>query len=167
MTGGAEILLYSAIGVAGYAVACNRLSAAVQPLRLRMAELGETLLQASDIPEEVRRKVDVLMDSVYDTSAAWIRVVILPALAVWFLWGAITGRWPEEPDIPPRLRDDFREFVGLAGPLPLFNSPLALALFLMQLAVLVMLFVPASYLLRGLAMAHPGPPLWHGKGHHA
>lgn len=158
------VLLQAGVGLAVYAVACNRLSAVVQPLRLRMADMGEALLSDQRLPASARAAVEQALDGAFNPDGAWKIVAALPAAAAMVLIETITGKRRPETRIAPDLRTPYRRFQVWALLLRLCNSPLALALAVTQFVVFMLLFIPAARLLSLLSRFDPPSHLHGGNG---
>jgi hypothetical protein len=158
------LLLQAGIGVAVYALACNRLSALAQPLRLHWAEMGEALLADPRLPQASRARAASALNDAFNPRSAWLLVAMLPAAAAMVAAETLTGRrTPEEP-MPADLRLTYCRFNVWSIFLRLCNSPLALVLAALQFAVFLLLFGPGARLLARLVRFEP-PNRFHGGGH--
>lgn len=163
-----EVLLYAGIGVAAYAVLCNRLSAMVQPLRLRWVEEAEELLAGHDISGSMRSEIEAQLKNLLRTRAAWeLALVILPtAIFVTAVGLAKSRKAKSNIDAPSgKVGETYTWLLRTSIALRLANSPAASVVFLSMLAVAILFFIPAARLVRSL-MAQSFHNNHRGDGHH-
>lgn len=69
------ILLYTAVSLILYIVACNRLLYLVQPLRIELAYLGEELLSRKDLAESEKGFIEFSLNNAYNRLLAWTAAI--------------------------------------------------------------------------------------------
>ncbi|MEP2182765.1 hypothetical protein, partial [Roseibium sp.] len=73
-----QILVASAAIIIGYKFVWYRLRTVVQPIRLEVAEIGETLLASSDLDKRDRALVQFLLDQTFSLKYAIAIVLLFP-----------------------------------------------------------------------------------------
>lgn len=97
----------------------NRLA---QPLRLRLAEMGEGLLGDESLPADFKVMVSAELRHAFSMRAALLFMLVLaPVVVVWGL--ARDGFEPQERIRDLRVRAKFNEFVELSERITLLNHP--------------------------------------------
>ena len=120
----------------------NRLSAFVQPLRLEMAELGESLLAEEILPAKAKSTINYDLDTAFDGWRAWFFVFAVPFAAVVIVVEMIFGKITTPAKIPDHLRSDYDRFQRLAIVCRFANSPLATLILIIEAVFMFVIFLP-------------------------
>lgn len=142
MTG--EMLLLQ-VGAAAllYLITKNRMNAYVHPLRMRLADLGAARLADEKLSDRMRSRIEFQLDNAYNGRIAWGLVILMPYAAVRSLIESFVGKEKAE-----RGDSDYSAIMLLSTISVFATSPIAAVLFLIEMLVLGLLFVPLGAALR-------------------
>ncbi len=141
------------VAVSVFFVVAQTLSRAAQPLRLRMAELGEPLLADPSLPRKFKRHVAFLLDHAFSMRAVmWASVFLIPALAV---ISVVRARWLapfvlDEQELPAKSREDFREVVKLHNRITVANHSIMMPVITIELVLSTWLATVVRGVFRGV-----------------
>lgn len=127
------LALVAAFGVAAYV---HRLMMrGAQPIRLRLAEKGERFLARTDVPAQLRRDVQGLLDGAFPCNCFLLFLVLpfMPIIALYWVLNDEDGRPKEFKHAAKDVRGAYLEIRSLHRKLGLANHPI-----LYPLAQLVM-----------------------------
>ena len=145
MTGEILLLQVSAAALL-YLIIKNRLNAYLHPLRMRLAELGAERLADHSISDRDRSRIEFQLDNAYNGRIAWALVLLFPFFAARSLVESFIGVERSEAS-----GSDDTAIMLLATMSVFATSPIALALFMIELLVFAVLFVPLGRSLRSMA----------------
>lgn len=122
----------------GYSFLSLRLSRTFQPLRLEVVGSIEGIMADETVPADIRDDLDRLGDKLLSASAAWLLVLAYP---VGVYYAIRAGRNDKSIRNHPRFNEISRTYTkGIIGMMA--TSPLCFFLFFVELALLMMFFVP-------------------------
>jgi hypothetical protein len=143
------LLGLSGFTVAVYLVLSNRLTAILWPLRLHIAELGETLLADPRMPVLHRKRIEHELNYTFSLPRAWLCVFIVPVAAVLAFRDKVLDRNVDPiADVPQDLRPNLRYFCALTVVSTIGNSPLVAVLVLIEVTLCLVTWLPLGTLLR-------------------
>jgi hypothetical protein len=146
------LLVTAGLFAAAYLFLCNRVTAALHPLRLELARVGTRLIAAPGMPGPVKTMVGAALDHAYSSWVAWAHVFALPVAVVLTVRDALTGRKdPDFENVPADSRPELSLFCALSTVSTLANSPLAFALFALEVLVCMVLWMPIGVLMHQTA----------------
>lgn len=142
------------VAIASYLVLASALLRAAQPLRLRLADIGEYLLVDPNLPRPFKRHVRFCLDTAFGMKAPLMfGLFAAPVLAIIYV---VRARWIAPLRLDPTAlgrqnRESFDELVRLHNKITLANNPILMTLFgleatlCMSIAVLIRAFVKGKF----------------------
>lgn len=146
MNAASEILLMGGVLLAFYLLICNRVVAAIHPLRMRFANLGAHLLANPELGPLLRRRVNMSLNHAYSTPTAWGLAIAVPFAAIATIKDEVVGNNPDADleHLSEETRDDLRLFCSLWFVSVIANSPLAAAVVALELFIVLITWLPVS-----------------------
>jgi hypothetical protein len=138
-----QLLIAAAALICIYHFLRARIAVLLQPLRLELAETGETLIADETIPADYRDSIELILHLAYSAGAAWMLVAAYPYVSLKML-----RRSQDRNDPLAGLSAEKRRalsFVIRVGTISIFaNSPLAAFIFMLE----ILLFRPIGRTMR-------------------
>jgi hypothetical protein len=142
---GEMLILQVAAAFLLYVILKNRLVALAHPLRMRLADLGRDLLAEPSLDDASRARVQFQLDHAYNGYIAWAFVVSFPVAAVRSLIDSFTGKKNEDSS---SFKSDLTAITTLATLSVFATSPIAAVLFIAEMAIFAVLWIPVGSALR-------------------
>ena len=111
--------------------------------------------------EDDEEGIEIALDCTYSAWVAWARVIVAPVAVVGVAVMFLLGRKSDFEQYPEETRKKLSRFTLLASISDMANSPLAAVIFLLELLIVVVLFIPLDRLAyeMDLALDKPQPCL--------
>ena len=90
-------------GALSYVYLLNRLVKFIQPIRLKLADEGVSLLRSEELRNEERRFVIYCLTNAYSVQPAIVAAVVFPFIAIWSLARVIGDRIRGKSRIPAKV----------------------------------------------------------------
>ena len=144
-----EILLLMGCALAFYYLICNRVTAAMHPIRMRLLSVGNKILDSEDLSDYARRHVEASLDSAYSTAAAWGVAFLMPFAVASTVYDEIVGKRTDAMlgGVNPSLQSDAKLFCLLWFVSVVANSPIAAIIVVVELFVSLVLWLPVTKVL--------------------
>lgn len=127
-----EVLAISAGLIIAYMYIGHSIRRYVQPIRLELAEVGETLLADDEVPDGTKRTIKTILNALFSMRMAVLLLILHPV--AWFLRPRHgNGRLPESVD--EDLRREIVDFYRKGALCIVANSPITLVLFMLEVVV--------------------------------
>lgn len=140
------IMAAAAALVGIYALLCMRISAAIQPMRIRFIERVNSMQADENTSEKLKAELSTLADNLFKTRIAWLIVLTYP-FAVFL---AFFPRKMNESRSSQTANSAASTAMGLGIFCAVANSPIALLIFTIELALLLVLFIPLGKVSRAM-----------------
>ncbi|MDO8422316.1 MAG: hypothetical protein Q7S99_09145 [Parvibaculum sp.] len=148
-----HLIIAAGVIASAYIVLCNRLTAYVHPIRMRLADQGRDLLDSGVLAGHDEELVEAALDRAYSTWGAWAHVILMPFAAVVVTFEMLLRRPDSLDQYPKDVRDRISKFGIFSTISVMANSPLAAALLILELAILAIFFVPLGRLAHAMGVA--------------
>lgn len=140
------IMVAAAASVGIYALLRMRLSAAIQPMRIRFIERVNAMQVDGNTSEKLKEELNTLADNLFKTRIAWLIVLTYPVAVFWAFFPGKTN----ESQNSQTANSAASTAMGLGIFCAVANSPIALLIFIIELALLLMLFIPLGKVSRAM-----------------
>ncbi|MEO9902509.1 hypothetical protein [Nisaea sp.] len=127
-----QILVASAAIIIGYKFVWYRLRTVVQPIRLEVAEIGETLLASSDLDKRDRALVQFLLDQTFSLKYAIAIVLLFPIAPIFADVDTVKKR---QSDLSKERVVEMRDVVRKGMFCIVANSPITFLVFFVEIAL--------------------------------
>jgi hypothetical protein len=115
---------------------------------MEMTEVAERLLSDGRVADREVDSIETMLKTAYSSPAAWGFAALVPVAAVAVLVDYARGRRQEPFDgLPAHLKTDANRFMRLSTVSVLANSPLAALIFVVEMLVAILLFLPLGAVL--------------------
>ena len=133
----AKIGATALFGLVAYLFLLRRLADAVQPYRLKMAVLGESML-ASDLTDEARKQVEFYLDNAFGGRIALVAAIAFPVAVVLGFYEELWGTTEPAPSVDERKMATFFSLSVFASN-PFMGTVLGIEIFVFGLLLVVVL----------------------------
>lgn len=132
---GEDLLVKAVALLILFYVAQRRINLFIQPLRLRMVELGEELIADKRLPEHYRLGIEMELNFAYSGWNLVLSIIFLPITAIAMLFKPKFRREAcnEYEHMPKELRREFELFLSMSNKSMYAANPLLTPLYLVEL----------------------------------
>ena len=126
-----------AAGFAASAVAGREIQRRIQPVRLELARRGEELLLRDDLPADIRRDVEFMLETAF--GMGWVLllglIVLTPAASIVLVFSKRLRASLERSVLSREQSTDYKEIDGLHSSVMLANNPVMVPLMMVWVAI--------------------------------
>jgi hypothetical protein len=146
-------ILLAIVAVVVYYWIAAALSRAAQPLRKRLADIGEAFANDENTPARFRKQARYMLDHAFSMRGTLIPAIfVIPIFAIVYV---VRARWLEEFDLDPKdlsgqARDEFMDMMSIHNIITLANHPILMPIVVMELVIFMLFAVIVRAVIKGV-----------------